>query len=218
MAPAVHADFSFKKIAGGFERPLWVGCPPGAKNHLWVAEQDGRIRIVDTTNGKVLDPPFLDLTGTAVHKDNEQGLLGLAFAPDFLTSGRFYVNYTDTKGDTRVSRITADKNKRLQADPATEERLLFIDQPYSNHNGGWLCFGPDGMLYIGQGDGGAANDPSGNGQRLSTHLGKILRIDVSPDPRVVFRRRLSTATALVDRASGWKARQADPMERQVGKV
>jgi glucose/arabinose dehydrogenase len=175
------ADFTFRKIADGFEKPLWVGCPPGARGHLWVAEQTGKVFVVNVATGAKAEKPFLDLTGTAVRKDNEQGLLGLAFAPDFMESGRFYVNYTDGSGDTHISRFAVEKANRLFADPATEEKLLFIDQPYGNHNGGWVGFGPDGMLYVGQGDGGAADDPPGNGQKLSTLLGKILRIDVSPD-------------------------------------
>lgn len=180
LSTVSRADFTLEKIAGGFEKPVWVGAPNGAKKHLAIAEQTGRIWLLDRATGKKLPEPFLDLNGTAVRKGNEQGLLGVAFPDDFFQSGRLYVNYTDTKGETHISRFTVSPENRLKCDPATEEKLLSIDQPYSNHNGGWIDFGPDGMLYIGTGDGGAANDPPDNGQKLSTHLGKILRLDVSP--------------------------------------
>ena len=178
--PAGAQDFSLELAAEGFHKPLWVGAPAGAKNHLAVAEQTGRIWLVDRKTREKLPEPFLDLTGTAVLKDNEQGLLGLAFPDDFAQSGRFYVNYTDRKGDTHISRFLISTENRLVADRDSEERLLRIDQPYGNHNGGWIGFAPDGTLWIGTGDGGAANDPPDNGQKLSSLLGKILRIDVSP--------------------------------------
>jgi glucose/arabinose dehydrogenase len=179
--PAARADFTLEKIAGGFDKPLWVGAPAGAKKHIAVAEQTGRVWLIDRATGQKLPKPFLDLTGSAVRSESEQGLLGLAYPKDFFQSGRFYVNYTDGKGDTHISRFRVALENRVECDPATEEKLLFIDQPYGNHNGGWIEIGPDGMLYIGTGDGGAANDPPDNGQKLSTHLGKILRIDVSPE-------------------------------------
>ena len=181
FSTSANAQFSLKKVADGFEKPLWVGAAPGAPNHIWVAEQTGKVWMLNKSTGKRAEKPFLDLSATAIRKENEQGLLGLAFAPDFRESGRLYVNYTDASGDTRISRFTWDKKSPPEIDPSTEERLLFVDQPYGNHNGGWIEFGPDGMLYIGLGDGGAANDPPDNGQKLSSHLGKMLRIDVSPE-------------------------------------
>jgi glucose/arabinose dehydrogenase len=181
LVPAARADFTLEKIAGGFEKPLWVGAPAGAKKHIAVAEQTGRVWLIDRATGQKLPEPFLDLKGTAVRRDNEQGLLGLAYPKDFFQSGRFYVNYTNSKGDTHISRFRVALENRLKCDPSTEEILLVIDQPHGNHNGGWIDIGPDGMLYIGTGDGGAANDPQDNGQKLSSHLGKILRIDVSPE-------------------------------------
>lgn len=182
LVPAVPimAGPAFRMVAGGFDKPLWVGAPKGAKKHLAVAEQTGKIWLVDRATGKRLEPAFLDLATSALRKNNEQGLLGVAFPPDFFESGRFYVNYTDSKGDTRICRFKTMADNRLLADRESEEQLLFVDQPFGNHNGGWLEIGPDGMLYIGLGDGGAADDPHGNGQNLNTHLGKILRIDVSP--------------------------------------
>ena len=122
--------------------------------------------------------PFLDLRGQ-VSLSNEQGLLGLAFAPDYDASGLFYINYTDKAGDTVVARYRVAADDPNRADPASATVLLTIEQPASNHNGGMLAFGPDGYLYIGMGDGGAANDRFGNGQNPATLLGKMLRIDVS---------------------------------------
>ncbi len=107
---------------------------------------------------------------------SEQGLLGLAFHPNYATNGKYYVNYTDGSGDTRVVEFLVSSNPDSAS--STERQVLFVDQPYSNHNGGHLEFGPDGKLYVGLGDGGSGGDPQGNGQRLSTLLGKMLRIDV----------------------------------------
>jgi glucose/arabinose dehydrogenase len=132
-------------------------------------------------NGQLVGTPFLDLT-TKVSRGGEQGLLSMAFHPQYATNGFFFVNYTDTNGDTRVERyrVSSDPNR---ADPASAKQLLFVDQPYSNHNGGHILFGPDGMLYIGMGDGGSGGDPQGYGQNRNALLGKILRIDVnSGDP------------------------------------
>jgi glucose/arabinose dehydrogenase len=139
---------------------------------LYVAERTGR--VVAIRGGQVAAEPVLDLSG-AVSLGGEQGLLGLAFSPD----GRFvYVNYTDVSGDTRVVeyRMGADR-----ADPRSGRQVLFVDQPFGNHNGGNLAFGPDGDLYIGLGDGGGAGDPNGNAQSLGSLLGKMLRIDPRPD-------------------------------------
>ena len=172
-----HGRLATEKVAEGFERPVWAGMTKGSEGKLWVMEQAGRVWVVDMETGKRAEPPFLDIRGEVSRGGNEQGLLGLAFAPDFAKSGRFYVNFTDKNKQTQIKRFTsADK---LTTDPATGELLLQFDQPFANHNGGWICFGPDGMLYIGNGDGGSANDPKNNGQSMDTLLGKILRIDVS---------------------------------------
>jgi glucose/arabinose dehydrogenase len=159
----------------GFRSPLAAVSAKDGSGRLFVVEQGGLIRIV--RDGAILPDPFLDLSGE-ISSGGEQGLLGLAFHPDFPTDPRFFVDYTDTNGDTRVSSFTVDASKPDVADPASEKRLLFVDQPYANHNGGALAFGPDGDLYIGMGDGGSGGDPHENGQKLSTMLGKILRIDV----------------------------------------
>ena len=135
---------------------------------LYVAEKTGRIKAL--RDGNVDPVPVLDLA-SQVSLGGEQGLLGLAFSPD---GGTVYVNYTDTNGDTNVAGYAMRDGR---ADPATKREVLFVDQPYSNHNGGNLVFGPDGYLYIGLGDGGSGGDPQDNGQSLSTLLGKMLRID-----------------------------------------
>lgn len=142
---------------------------------LFIAEQVGIIRVA--VDGELLPEPFLDIADQ-VSSGGERGLLGLAFPVDHADSGRFYVYYTDRQGDTTVSRfrIGPDVNR---ADPGSEQVLLTQRQPYSNHNGGQLAFGPDGYLYIGLGDGGSGGDPEGNSQNLDTFLGKLLRIDVS---------------------------------------
>lgn len=172
-----HAKIGAEKVASNFERPVWAGMPTGMTGKLWVMEQAGQVWIVDLKTGERAAKPFLDIRSDVSRKSNEEGLLGLAFAPDFLKSGRFYVNFTDTTSFTRIVRFTSPDH--LTTDPSTADVILKIKQPYGNHNGGWISFGPDGMLYIGNGDGGAANDPQGNGQALNTLLGKILRIDVA---------------------------------------
>ncbi|MGH2990228.1 MAG: PQQ-dependent sugar dehydrogenase [Solirubrobacterales bacterium] len=162
---------------GEFEQPLYVAQPPGEGEDLYVVEKTGRIILVD--DGKPLGEPFLDLGGE-VSTGSEQGLLSVAFAPDYSDSGRLYVNFTDTEGDTRIQEFRRDTDDESRADPASRRELLRIEQPFENHNGGLLLFGPDELLYAGTGDGGSAGDPMGNGQDLSTLLGKILRIDPEP--------------------------------------
>ncbi len=140
---------------------------------MFVLVQPGRIMIVH--NGQLLGSPFLDITSKVGSAGSEQGLLGLAFHPDFSHNPYFYVNYTDVNGNTVIARYQAHGD---QADPGSEKVLMHIDQPFPNHNGGAMLFGPDGDLYIGLGDGGAEGDPLGNGQNTDVLLGKLLRIDV----------------------------------------
>jgi glucose/arabinose dehydrogenase len=164
---------------GTFSSPDYVTQPPGDARRLFVVEQGGKIRIV--RDGRVLRTPFLDISSQIV-SGGEQGLLGLAFAPDYARSGRFYVDYTDRNGDTRIVEYRRGSSAD-RAIPRSARQLLFQDQPESNHNGGQLAFGPDGLLYIGLGDGGGGDDqhgPIGNAQNLGTLLGKILRIDPRP--------------------------------------
>ena len=166
----------FDEVASGLVAPLAIANANDGSGRLFIAEQDGRIRIV-RRDGAVVAAPFLDIA-SEVSSGGERGLLGLAFHPDFPTDPRLFVDYTDTNGDTRVSSFTVDPASRDVADASTESRLLFVKQPYPNHNGGALAFGPDGYLYISLGDGGSGGDPHANGQSLSTLLGKILRVDV----------------------------------------
>ncbi|HKG40389.1 MAG TPA: PQQ-dependent sugar dehydrogenase [Conexibacter sp.] len=164
---------------GTFSSPDYVTQPPGDRRRLFVVEQGGRIRVV--RDGRVLRAPFLDISSKLV-SGGEQGLLGLAFAPDYARSGRFYVDYTDRNGDTRVVEYRRGSSPD-RANPRTARQVLFQDQPESNHNGGQLAFGPDGLLYVGLGDGGGGDDQHGaigNGQNLGTLLGKILRINPRP--------------------------------------
>ncbi len=165
--------YQWQIIASGLQRP--VDLQPKGSGRLFIIEKTGRIRIIE--NGQLLSEPFLDITDRVGSRGNEQGLLGLAFHPQYEENGWFYVNYTDTNGDTVLARfqVLSDANR---SDPGSELRLLGVDQPYPNHNGGALAFGPDGYLYAGLGDGGAAGDPQGNAQSLDTLLGKILRLDV----------------------------------------
>lgn len=162
----------FERIGNGFSRPVAAMPLPG-DGRLLVVEKTGAIRFIE--DGRP-GAAYFDISGE-VSTGNEQGLLGLAFDPDFATSGQFYIDYTDNDGNTQIARVTA---KDGMADPASREVLLSIEQPQGNHNGGWIAFGPDGMLYVGMGDGGGGGDQHGdigNGQSKDVLLGKILRID-----------------------------------------
>jgi glucose/arabinose dehydrogenase len=148
-----------------------------------VIEKVGRIRIIE--NDQLLETPFLDISERVGSNSNEQGLLGLAFHPQYAQNGRFFVNYTDVNGDTVIARFQVSSDPNL-ADPDSEVELLGVDQPFPNHNGGVLAFGPDGFLYAGLGDGGSQGDPNGNAQNTNVLLGKILRIDVdAADPYTI---------------------------------
>jgi glucose/arabinose dehydrogenase len=164
-------------VADGFEAPVGISHAGDGTGRLFVVEQTGAIRIMDGET--VVDEPFLDV-GEAIVAGGEQGLLGLAFHPDYRRNGRFFINYTDVNGDTVVAEVrTSDDPNR--AEERSVRPLLQIDQPFSNHNGGQLAFGPDGYLYIGTGDGGSGGDPQDNGQNTEALLGKLLRIDVNSD-------------------------------------
>ena len=167
------------KIAGSFDSPVYVAAPPGDTSRLFVVEKTGRIRIVK--DGAVIARPFLDLSGV-VSSQGERGLLSVAFDPRYASNRRFYVNYTNTAGDTRVVRYTAAVQDPDRASAASRTVLLRVRQPYSNHNGGQLQFGPDGRLYVGMGDGGSAGDPQGRAQDPRSRLGKMLRLSVGTSP------------------------------------
>jgi glucose/arabinose dehydrogenase len=155
--------------------PLDAVAPGDGTGRLFIVDQGGRVWIV--ADGKRAETPFLDI-GSKVSGGSEQGLLGLAFHPGYPGNPRFYTDYTNVDGDTVVSEWRVSTTDPGRADPGSERILLTVDQPYPNHNGGDVVFGPDGYLYITLGDGGSAGDPQGNGQRLDTLLAKILRIDV----------------------------------------
>jgi glucose/arabinose dehydrogenase len=171
IVPPARPPVVLEEVLTGLSRPTFVAAPPGDPR-LFVLEQSGRIRILSDSNLET----FLDISDL-VGSGGERGLLGLAFHPNYPSDDRFYVNYTDRNGDTRVVeyRVSSDP---ARADPNSARQLVFVDQPFSNHNGGMLVFGPDGLLYAGMGDGGGAGDPQDNAQNLSSLLGKLVRIDV----------------------------------------
>jgi glucose/arabinose dehydrogenase len=161
-----------------FRDPLYVTSPPGDRRRVFVVEQSGRVMLL--LGGKGVGRPFLDLSDE-VTAGGEQGLLSLAFAPDYARSGRFYVYFTDRSGDQRVQEFRRSQASPNRADKSTRRQLLAMPDPYPNHNGGLLLFGPDNLLYIGTGDGGSAGDPENRAQNLDSLLGKILRIDPRQD-------------------------------------
>lgn len=162
-------------VVDGLTKPVQlVDLDDGAGRSL-IVQQDGLIRIL--RDGALDEAPFLDISGQ-ISTGSEQGLLSVAPHPGFAENGIFFIDYTDTDGNTRVERWTVDPANPDRADPASAAPVIFQEQPYPNHNGGLLLFGPDGYLYVGLGDGGSGGDPEGNGQDRSTLLGSILRIDV----------------------------------------
>ncbi|MBC6936067.1 MAG: glucose dehydrogenase [Chloroflexi bacterium] len=171
------------EVVGGFNRPVLVTHAGDASGRLFIVEQYGRIWIY--TGGALLPQPFLDVADRLSTRGNEQGLLGLAFHPNYETNGLFFVNYTDRDGATAVVRYRVSADDPNRADPASAETILQIAQPFGNHNGGHIAFGPDGYLYIGMGDGGSAGDPQGSGQNPTALLGKMLRIDVNAEPYAI---------------------------------
>jgi len=166
-------NYVWETVVSGLSRP--VELKHAGDERLFIIEKVGRIRVVQ--DGNLVDFPFLNIVDRVGSRANEQGLLGLAFHPNYAENGLFYVNYTDRDGNTVIARfqVTPDPNV---ADPTSETVLLRAKQPFNNHNGGAMAFGPDGYLYLGLGDGGSGGDPQGNGQKLDTFLGKILRIDI----------------------------------------
>ncbi|MEO0612535.1 MAG: PQQ-dependent sugar dehydrogenase [Pseudomonadota bacterium] len=170
------------RVGLGFTRPIFATGSGDGTNRLFVAEQGGIIRIIDVDNNDALPAdPFLDITSLVTQTGNERGLLGLAFAPDYATSGLFYVHTTNNNGDTEILEFSVDPANPNRADPNSRRLILTFPQPFSNHNAGWLGFGTDGFLYIASGDGGGAGDPQGNAQNTNNLLGAILRIDPTAD-------------------------------------
>ncbi len=174
-------------VTGGLTRPVAIAAPDDGSGRLFIAQQTGEIVILD--GGTLLPTPFLDLSSRVTY-GGERGLLGLAFHPDYASNGELFVDFTETVGGqlrTVVARYTVSAGDPDVADPASEEVLVPIDQPATNHNGGQLAFGPDGYLYIGTGDGGGSGDPNENGQNTGALLGKVLRIDVDgTDPGLAY--------------------------------
>jgi glucose/arabinose dehydrogenase len=170
-----------EQVASGLEAPLYLTGPPGEPGRLYVVEQGGRIVVVE--RGRLRSEPFLDIQDEVV-AGGEQGLLGLAFHPEYESNRLLYVHFTNVDGDTRVVEYRATRNGR-RVDESTARVLLAVDQPYSNHNGGQILFAPDGRLWVGLGDGGSGGDPENRAQDLSERLGKLLAISVdASEPRV----------------------------------
>ncbi|HRD67364.1 MAG TPA: PQQ-dependent sugar dehydrogenase [Candidatus Competibacter sp.] len=177
--PLAEARVVLREVATGLAQPVAVAQAGDGSRRLFVALQSGQIVIFD--GERVLPTPFLDIRDR-VTSGGERGLLGIAFHPDFARNRFFFVNYTDRAGNTVVSRFRAALRKPNVALPRSERLVLKVAQPYANHNGGQLQFGPDGYLYIGMGDGGSGGDPENRAQDLGTLLGKLLRIDVDRRP------------------------------------
>jgi glucose/arabinose dehydrogenase len=185
--PAVTAagpsggGIALKLVADALERPVYVTHAGDDSGRLFVVEKRGRIILL--RDGQPATEPFLDIIDRVGSSSSEQGLLSVAFHPQFAQNGRLFLDYTDLSGDTVISRFQATGDS---ADPNSETVLLKIDQPYANHNGGLVLFGPDGYLYIGMGDGGSAGDPQDHGQNRMSLLGKLLRLDVdNGDPYAI---------------------------------
>lgn len=174
--PSGELTLALQPVVSGLEFPLALTAPAGDPR-LFIVEKGGRIRVVKS--GQLLATPFLDIRAK-VSGGGEQGLLGLAFHPRYATNGVFVVNYTDPDGDTRIATYKVSANADV-ANPASETIVLAYDQPFSNHNGGHVAFGPDGMLYSASGDGGSAGDPQGNGQDRNDLLGSLIRLEIRDD-------------------------------------
>ncbi|RMG25212.1 MAG: hypothetical protein D6724_04610 [Armatimonadetes bacterium] len=185
LAGSASAQLRLETYVTGLSQPVHMVQDPTDPNVQFVVQQRGRIRIIQ--NGNLLGTDFLDLTGVVSQSGSERGLLGMAFDPDYANNRRFYVNFTNTSGNTVIARFKRMPNDPLKADPNSRFDFLFgsnrfIVQDFSNHNGGTLMFGPDGYLYIGMGDGGSGGDPNNRAQNPNSYLGKMLRIDVNvPD-------------------------------------
>jgi glucose/arabinose dehydrogenase len=179
LAAAVPANAStarLQRIVKGLDHPLYLTAPPGDHARLFIVEKGGKIVIDD--RGHVLRRPFLDISRLVSH-GSEQGLLSMAFDPHYATTGRFYVSYTNLNGNSRIVRYRVEPNHPDIANPNARLILVAFNQPFANHNGGDIVFGPDGQLYMGFGDGGSEGDPQLNGQKRTGFLSKILRLDIN---------------------------------------
>ncbi len=187
------------RVVTGLSLPVYVTAAPGEPNRLYVVEQGGLVKVVE--RGRVRSTPFLDVRSRIV-SGGEQGLLGLAFAPDYRKSRLLVVNYTDRAGATRV---VAYRSNGTRALPGSARLLLRVPQPYGNHNGGMVAFGPDGKVYVGMGDGGSGGDPENRAQDMSTLLGKLVRLNArlaKPGPEIVALGLRNPWRFSFDRANG----------------
>ena len=176
-AGSIEAGIELVPVATkGLQSPLFLTHSADGSGQLFVVEQGGTVRVID--RGTLQDAPFLDLRDRVWTKGNEQGLLGLAFHPDHRTNGRIFVNYNRREDGATVVVEYRREGRSLEVSTDTERVLMVVPQPYLNHNGGMVAFGPDGFLYIGRGDGGSRGDPQNRAQNPQEWLGKILRIDV----------------------------------------
>ena len=178
---AEERNLSSVLIADGYKKPVFITSYPNNAKLLYIVEQAGLIKIIN--DGKKLSRPFFDINKRVVNPNrpgDERGLLGFAFHPNHTNNGKFYINYMDNDGNTIISEFST--NSKLRADHKSERIILKLKQPYGNHNGGDIQFGPDGYLYISIGDGGKAGDPLNAGQDLSSLFGKIIRIDIEQKP------------------------------------
>lgn len=175
LGPALGVSLRAVPVASGLSNPLYLTAPAGDAR-LFIVEQGGRVRIV--RNGALVAQPFLDIS-SRITSGGERGLLSIAFHPQYATNGYVYASFTDLAGDTRIERYTVSPTNPDVVNPASVSLVLSVAQPFANHNGGLVVFGPDGMFYVGLGDGGSGGDPQNNGQSTSTLLGKILRLDVT---------------------------------------
>lgn len=179
-APNRASALRLEKVVSGLESPVFVTAAPGEPSRLYIVEQAGLIRVLE--RGKLLQAPFLDIR-SLTDADGERGLLGLAFDPGYATNHRYYVDYTDERGNTNVVSLLARGGRTVAG---SLHRLLFVKQPYPNHNGGMVAMGPDRALYVGMGDGGSSGDPENRAQNPKSRLGKLLRIDVRHGGRVTL--------------------------------
>jgi len=205
VPPDLAARVKLAIVAEKLDQPLGMAFAAGdPAKRLFIAEKTGAIRVMK--GGTVLAEPFLDLKAR-VSGASEQGLLGLAFHRDFMKTGRLYVNYTDKGGDTRIVELTVASPAADRATIASERELLFVKQPYANHNGGHLLMTKDGWLLVGLGDGGSAGDPNGNARNPKSLLGKMLRLDPETDIDVLRTRILAQGVRnpwryAIDRTTG----------------
>jgi glucose/arabinose dehydrogenase len=186
-------------VARGLAAPTDVGAPASESGKLYVVEQAGVVKVVE--KGRVRPQPFLNIRNL-VGSGGERGLLSIAFHPNYARNRLFYVDYTDTDGNTRVVQYRSNGTRAI---PSSARQLLFERQPYSNHNGGQLAFGPEGLLYVGLGDGGSGGDPENNGQTMTTKLGKIWKLDVNKagaEPQLVAYGLRNPWRFSFDRANG----------------